>query len=189
MLVGGSAEDTRRRPCAGYDEDMLPPPPSPSRSQTMFKSCSPFHLQKESGGATHWWSAAKSRLMPMRNPPMHAQQIILDAKARDNKNAKGKKEKKKQCLATAQGKFTDPAFVSLHIPTIPIRRVPVPSSSPSSLTPSRPEYATQLDAFSHAYKRYFVFLPFSRGSTLVRAVHISRNARCTKHTPHDSQTL
>ena len=51
------------------------------------------------------------------------------------------------------------------------------------------EYATQLDAVSHAYNRYVVFLPFSRGSTLVRAVHIPRNARRTRHTPHDSQTL
>ena len=114
-------------------------PPPPSRSQT---TPSPSNSQKESGGATTWWSAAKSRLTPTKDPPTPAQQIILDAKARDKdnkKNAKGKeKEKEKEWPANAQGKFSDPAFVNLNILTTPVRRVPVPSSSPSSPTPSRP---------------------------------------------------
>jgi hypothetical protein len=115
-------------------------PPPPSRSQTMPNPPSPSNSQKESG--TSWWSAAKNRLTPTKDPPTPAQQIILDAKARDKdnkKNAKGKeKEKEKEWPANAQGKFTDPAFVNLNIPTTPVRRVPVPSSSPSSPTPSRP---------------------------------------------------
>ena len=114
-------------------------PPPPSRSQT---TPSPSNSQKESGGATSWWSAAKSRLTPTKDLPTPAQQIILDAKARDKdnkKNAKGKeKEKEKEWPANAQGKFSDPAFVNLNIPTTPVRRVLVPSSSPSSPTPSRP---------------------------------------------------
>ena len=137
-------------------------------------------------GKSSWWSAAKSRLTPTKDPLTPARQIILDAKARDKdnkKNAKGK-EKEKEWPANSQGKFTDPAFVNINIPTTPVRRVPVPSPSPSESL----EYATQLDAFSHAYNQYVVF-PFSRGSTLVCAVYIPRNAGHARYTLHDSQTL
>ena len=144
--------------------------------------------RKESGGATSWWSAVKSRLTPTKDPPTPAQQIILDAKVRDKdnkKNAKGKeKQKEKEWPANSQGKFTDPAFVNINIPTTPIRRVPEPSPSPSESL----EYATQLDAFSHAYNQYIVF-PFLRGSTLVCAVYIPKRAGPARYTLHDSQTL
>ncbi|EDQ99439.1 uncharacterized protein LACBIDRAFT_335010 [Laccaria bicolor S238N-H82] len=113
-------------------------PPPPSRSQTMPNPPSPSNSQKESGGATSWWSTAKSRLMPTKDPPTPAQQIILEAKAREKDNKKNAKGKEKEWPANAQGKFSDPAFVNLTIPTTPVRRVPVPSSSPSSPTPSRP---------------------------------------------------
>jgi len=99
-------------------------PPPPSRCQTMPNPPSPSNSQKELDGATSWWSSVKSRLMPMKDPPMPAQQIILDVKARDKDNkkiAKGKeKEKEKEWPANAQGKFTNPAFVNLNIPTTPI---------------------------------------------------------------------
>ena len=129
-------------------------PPPPSRSQT---TLSPFNSQKESGDATSWWSAAKSRLTPTKDPPTPAQQIILDAMARDNdkkKNAKGKeKEKEKDCPANAPGKFADPAFMNYehsnnthltHPRTFFLPVFAYPFSSESL------ECATQFDAFSHA---------------------------------------
>jgi len=84
---------------AMMDSTKLIPPP-PSRSQTMPNPPSLSNLQKESGGsATSWWSAVKSRLTPMKDPPTLAQQIILDAQARDKdkkKNTKGKEKEKEE---------------------------------------------------------------------------------------------
>ena len=91
---------------------------------------------------TSWWSAAKSRLTPTKDPPTPAQQIILDAKARDKDNKKNATGKEKEWPANVQGEFTDPAFVNLNIPTTPVQRVPIPSSSSSSPTPSRPSLSS-----------------------------------------------
>jgi len=75
-------------------------PPHPSRSQTMPNPPSPSNSQKELGGsATSWWSATKSRLTPTKGSPTPAQQITLDAQARDKdnkKNAKGKEKEKEE---------------------------------------------------------------------------------------------
>ena len=112
-------------------------PLPPSISQTMPNPPSPSNSQKELGGS--WWSAAKSWLTPTKDPPTPAHQIILDAKARETYNKKNAKSRRgREWPANAPGKFTGPPFVNLDIPTRSIRRVRVPSSSPSSPTPSRP---------------------------------------------------
>ena len=107
-------------------------PPPPSRSQTVSESPSPSNSQKESS----WWTAAKNKLTPTKEPLTPAQQVIMDAKARD-KEKKGTKGKEKEWPSNAQSKFNDPAFTNLNIPVAPPQRRPVPSS-PSSPTPSRP---------------------------------------------------
>ncbi|KAF8801246.1 hypothetical protein BYT27DRAFT_7038510, partial [Phlegmacium glaucopus] len=107
-------------------------PPPPSRPQTLSNPPSPSSSQKESS----WWSAAKSKLTPSKEALTPAQQVIIDAKARE-KEKKGGKAKEKEWPSNAQGKFSDPAFTNLNIPVAPPQRRPVPSS-PSSPTPSRP---------------------------------------------------
>ncbi|PPQ84934.1 hypothetical protein CVT25_004447 [Psilocybe cyanescens] len=114
-------------------------PPPPSRSQTTPNPPSPSNSQKES----NWWTAAKNKLTPTKDkePLTPAQQVILEAKARekDNKKSlKGKeKEKEKEWPSNGSRKFSDPAFANLNIPVAPPQRKPVPSS-PQSPTPSRP---------------------------------------------------
>jgi hypothetical protein len=107
-------------------------PPPPSRSQTVPNPPSPSNSQKEGS----WWSAAKNKLTPTKEPLTPAQQVIIDAKARD-KDKKVSKGKGKEWPSNAQGKFNDPAFANLNIPVAPPQRRPVPSLS-SSPTPSRP---------------------------------------------------
>ncbi|EDQ99200.1 uncharacterized protein LACBIDRAFT_335261 [Laccaria bicolor S238N-H82] len=72
-----------------------------------------------------------------KDPPTPAQQIILNAKAR-NKDKKTAKGKEKEWPANAQGKLTDPAFVDLHIPTHPSNAsgYPPPRPSLSKMTPN-----------------------------------------------------
>ena len=107
-------------------------PPPPSRHQAASNPPSPSNSQKESS----WWSAAKNKLTPTKEPLTPAQQVIIDAKARE-KDKKGGKGKEKEWPSNAQGKFNDPAFTNLNIPVAPPQRRPVPSS-PSSPSPSRP---------------------------------------------------
>ena len=107
-------------------------PPPPSRSQTSSNPPSPSNSQKESS----WWSAAKNKLTPTKEPLTPAQQIVVDAKARD-KEKKVNKGKGKEWPSNAQSKFNDPAFANLNVPVAPPQRRPVPSLSPSP-TPSRP---------------------------------------------------
>ncbi|KDR76941.1 hypothetical protein GALMADRAFT_210130 [Galerina marginata CBS 339.88] len=119
----------------------LPPPPSRSQTLPNPNPPSPAGSQKEA----NWWTAAKHRLTPTKDkePLTPAQQVILDAKAREKekkKESKGKekeKEKEKEWPSNAQRKFSDPAFANLNIPIPPPTRKPVPAS-PSSPTPSRP---------------------------------------------------
>ena len=108
----------------------LPPPPLP---QVASNPPSPSNSQKESS----WWSAAKNKLTPTKEPLTPAQQVIIDAKAREKSKIKGSKGKEKEWPSNVQGKYNDPAFLNLNIPVAPPQRRPVPSS-PSSPTPSRP---------------------------------------------------
>ena len=107
-------------------------PPPPSLSQVASTPPSPSNSQKESS----WWAAAKSRLTPTKEPLTPAQQVIVDAKARE-KEKKGGKGKEKEWPSNSQSKFNDPAFTNLNIPAAPPVRRPLPTS-PSSPTPSRP---------------------------------------------------
>jgi hypothetical protein len=108
-------------------------PPPRSRSQTLPNTPSPAQSQKESSPS--WWIAAKARLTPTKEkePLTPAQQVIEETKARekDNKNAKGKD---KEWPASSTGKYTDPAYLNLKIPS---GGPPPRTSSPTSPTPVR----------------------------------------------------
>lgn len=108
----------------------LPPPPSSKPYPT---TPSPASSHKESTG---WWQATKNRLTPTKDkesPVTPAQQVILDAKAKD-KSIKGKDRED-----TSPNPFT--STTNLNIPVQPPSRKPVPAS-PSSPTPSRPSLST-----------------------------------------------
>ncbi|TFK28262.1 hypothetical protein FA15DRAFT_612335 [Coprinopsis marcescibilis] len=102
-------------------------PPPPSKSYTAPTTPSPSSSHKE---GNNWWQAAKNRLTPTKekDPPTPAQQVILEAKAREKKG-KGKEEENQWP--------SNPSSTSLNIPVQPPTRKPVPAS-PSSPTPSRP---------------------------------------------------
>ncbi|OJA18555.1 hypothetical protein AZE42_04014 [Rhizopogon vesiculosus] len=106
-------------------------PPPRSRSQTLPNPPSPAQSQKE--GTPSWWSAAKARLTPTKEPLTPAQQVIEEAKAREkeNKSAKGKDN---EWPASSAVKYTDPAYLNLKIPS---GRPPPRTSSPTSPTPVR----------------------------------------------------
>ncbi|KAI0827471.1 hypothetical protein BC628DRAFT_1369821 [Trametes gibbosa] len=114
-------------------QDVLPPPPT--RSQTMPATPpSPSASQKEA----NWWTLAKQRLTPTKDPLTPAQQIIQDTKARDKEMEKEKKkmgkiekrQKSKEWPASPDGKFDDPAFIKLGLAA--------PMARPVSATPSTP---------------------------------------------------
>lgn len=116
-------------------------PPPPSRSQTMPSPGtppSPSSSQKDSS----WWSMAKSKLTPTKEPLTPAQQIIQETKAREKEIEKEKKktgklkekQKSKEWPSSPDGKFEDPAFMKLGLALTSSPRRPVPAS-PSSPTP------------------------------------------------------
>ncbi|KAG6832859.1 hypothetical protein H0H87_012791 [Tephrocybe sp. NHM501043] len=109
----------------------LPPPPSHALDSN---PPSPSGSQKESPG--NWWTAAKNKLTPTKEkePLTPAQQVILDAKARE-KDKKGKSKSKEKEIFEINS--TNDSMLNLSIPHPPPHRKPVPPS-PSSPTPSRP---------------------------------------------------
>ncbi|PCH36857.1 hypothetical protein WOLCODRAFT_92162 [Wolfiporia cocos MD-104 SS10] len=127
MLNGGSASGSPKS---------LPPPPS--RSQTMPGTPpSPATSQKDGS----WWSVAKSRLTPTKEPLTPAQQVIQETKAREKEQEKEKKrqskmkQKSKEWPAAPDSKFDDPAFIKLGLSASPTQPIPIPratSASPSS---------------------------------------------------------
>ncbi|KAI0752653.1 hypothetical protein C8Q80DRAFT_1267172 [Daedaleopsis nitida] len=117
-----------------HDPDAFRPPPS--RSQTMPATPpSPSSSQKEGG----WWSLAKQKLTPTKDPLTPAQQIIQETKARDKEMVKEqkkiqkieKKQKSKEWPTTPEGKFEDPAFITLGLAAPPVRPMSAAPSSPS----------------------------------------------------------
>ncbi|KAG6823745.1 hypothetical protein H0H93_003140, partial [Arthromyces matolae] len=104
-------------------------PPPPSRSESNPPSPSGSQKEKES-----WWTSAKNKLTPTKEPPTPAQQVILDSKARDKDNKKKAKEKGKE--KDRNDPPTNESMQNLSLPPPPHRK-PVPQS-PSSPTPSRP---------------------------------------------------
>ena len=125
-------------------------PPPPSGSQTMPNPPSRSNSQKESSGTTGWWSAGKSRHTPSKDPPMPAQQNILDAKARakDNKkNTKGKEQEKEKVACKRPRQIYCPSIREPQHPTktrprtffLPVLAYPFSSESleyATNLTPS-----------------------------------------------------
>lgn len=115
------------------DGEALRPPPS--RSQTMPGTPpSPSSSQKDGS----WWTLAKQRLTPTKEPLTPAQQIIHETKAREKEMEKekkkaGKQERKrsKDWPSTPEDKFEDPAFITLGLAAPPNRPASASPSSPS----------------------------------------------------------
>lgn len=157
-IISREAESKRleERVLAMLDSDMrkLPPPTPPAMSST---PPSPSGSNKE---GTSWLSAFKNKLTPTKEPLTPAQQIIQETKAREKEIAKEEKkiEKEKKEVekemkkivkkqskqksgdwpSSPEGKFNDPAFVSLQPPVQqsqpPVRQM---TSSPASPSPAR----------------------------------------------------
>jgi hypothetical protein len=120
------------------DPSLAPPPP-----RTASTPGSPSSQKDRDGG---WWSQTKSKLLtPTKEPLTPAQQIILDAKAKEKAQRKAdkaaekadKKAREQQWPAKPQTKYTDPALATLALAASP----PVPSpqdEEEAPLTPLRP---------------------------------------------------
>ncbi|KAI9507111.1 hypothetical protein F5148DRAFT_1015458 [Russula earlei] len=128
---------------------------SPARSQstpTTFENPSPTPSQRDSGVAS-WWSAAKSRLTPTKEPLTAAQQVIQETKEREKREKKDAKKAEKDRKRSAdwpttpESKHANPTLLSLATPPkaspkhTPLSAPPsptpgLPSSLPPSLAPS-----------------------------------------------------
>ncbi len=122
---------------------------SPARPQSMpsFETPSPTASQRDSG-VSSWWSAAKNRLTPTKEPLTAAQQVIQETKEkekREKKEAKKSEKDKKRVSdwpATPESKSTNPTLLSLVTP-------PKPSPKHASYSaPSSPSPASQGLPFS-----------------------------------------
>ena len=134
------------------------PIPVPSRPQSTQppSTPSPSASQKESGG---WWTAAKNKLTPTKDPLTPAQQIIQETKNREKEKEKGRKAHKKEKRnkskdseewpASPERKYSDPTYMKLKVPQTPSTvqhgqqrslspssPSPLPRSNPPSLTAS-----------------------------------------------------
>ena len=118
--------------------------PVPSRPQSTQppSTPSPSASQKESGG---WWTTAKSKLTPTKDPLTPAQQIIQETKSREKEKEKGRKAQKKEKRnkskdsetewpASPERKYADPTYMKLNVPQTPTTSQQR-SSSPSSPSP------------------------------------------------------
>lgn len=129
------------------EQERSAPIPVPSRSQSTQppSTPSPSASQKESGG---WWTAAKNKLTPTKDPLTPAQQIIQETKSREKEKEKGRKAQKKEKRnkskdsetewpASQETKFSDPSYMKLNIPQTPatVQQAQQLSSSPSSPSP------------------------------------------------------
>ena len=126
---------------------------SPARSQSMpsFEIPSPTPSQRENG-VSSWWSAAKNRLTPTKEPLTAAQQVIQEAKEkekREKKEAKKDRKRSSDWPAVPENKYTNPTLLSLVTPPKPSKGASLsappsptpgaqglPSSLPPSLAPS-----------------------------------------------------
>ena len=127
------------------DQARTAPIPVPSHSQQS-TTPSPSTSQKEAPG---WWSAAKNKLTPTKDPLTPAQQIIQDAKSREKEKEKERKAQKKdkrnkskdsekEWPASPERKYSDPTYMKLNIPQTPVTVQQVQQrSSPSSPGPLR----------------------------------------------------
>jgi hypothetical protein len=130
---------------------------SPARSQSIpaFENPSPTPSQRDNS-ASSWWSAAKNRLTPTKEPLTAAQQVIQETKdkeKREKKEAKKAEKDRKRSAdwpAASESKYNNPALLSLATPPKPSPKYTslsapssptpgsqgLPSSLPSSLAPS-----------------------------------------------------
>ncbi|KAH9034363.1 hypothetical protein EDB83DRAFT_2678127 [Lactarius deliciosus] len=121
---------------------------SPARSQSMpsFDTPSPTPSQRENG-ITSWWSVAKNRLTPTKEPLTAAQQVIQEAKEKEKRGKKdakkAEKDKKRsprfapETLSDARDILRSPCTKPLYDPAT--NRGTSPSRSPSRDPP--PLYA------------------------------------------------
>ncbi|KAI0251515.1 hypothetical protein BJV78DRAFT_1210251 [Lactifluus subvellereus] len=114
---------------------------SPARSQSVpsYENPSPTPSQRD-GGVSSWWSAAKNRLTPTKEPLTAAQQVIQETKdkeKREKKEAKKAEKDRKRTSdwpATSDNKYSNPALLSLATPPKPSPQY-TSLSAPSSPTP------------------------------------------------------
>jgi hypothetical protein len=114
---------------------------SPARSLSMppFENPSPTSSQRESG-VSSWWSSAKNRLTPTKEPLTAAQQIIQETKdkeKREKKEAKKAEKERKRSAdwpAVPENKHDNPTLLSLSKPPKPSPQY-TSLSAPSSPTP------------------------------------------------------
>ncbi len=96
---------------------------SPARSQSMPPtenppSPSPSPSQRD-GAVSSWWSAAKNRLTPTKEPLTAAQQVIQEAKEKEKREKKEAKKVEKERKRSAdwpavpESKFNNPTLLSL----------------------------------------------------------------------------
>ena len=113
---------------------------SPARSQSMppMEHPSPTPSQRD-GAVSSWWSAAKNRLTPTKEPLTAAQQVIQETKEkekREKKDAKRVEKERKRSAdwpAVPENKFNNPTLLSLVTP---------PKPSPNSTSLSAPPSPT-----------------------------------------------
>ena len=114
---------------------------SPARSQSMpsFETPSPTPSQRENG-ISSWWSAAKNRLTPTKEPLTAAQQVIQETKEKEKREKKDAKKTDKDKRrsgdwpTTPENKYNNPTLLSLASPPKP-SPMHAASSAPSSPTP------------------------------------------------------
>ncbi|KAH9029601.1 hypothetical protein EDB85DRAFT_1965939 [Lactarius pseudohatsudake] len=122
---------------------------SPARSQSMpsFDTPSPTPSQRENG-ITSWWSVAKNRLTPTKEPLTAAQQVIQEAKEKEKREKKDAKKDKKRSVdwpSTPENKYNNPTLLSLASPPKP-SPMHAASSAPSSPTPGSQGLPSSLPA-------------------------------------------
>ncbi|KAF9777475.1 hypothetical protein BJ322DRAFT_1114998 [Thelephora terrestris] len=131
------------------DQARTAPIPIPSHPQQP-TTPSPSTSQKEASG---WWTAARNKLTPTKDPLTPAQQIIQDAKYREKEKEKERKAQKKDRRnkskdsekdwpASPERKYSDPTYMKLNVPQTPVTVQQVQqrssSSSPAPLRHSTP---------------------------------------------------
>jgi hypothetical protein len=123
---------------------------SPARSQSMpsFETPSPTPSQRENG-VSSWWSAAKNRLTPTKEPLTAAQQVIQDTKEKEKRDKKEAKKADKRRSgdwpSTPENKYNNPTLLSLASPPKP-SPMHAASSAPSSPTPGSQGLPSSLPA-------------------------------------------
>jgi hypothetical protein len=164
-------------------------PTTPPRPQSMppFENPSPTLSQRDNA-ISSWWSAAKTRLTPTKEPLTAAQQVIQEAKEKEKREKKEAKKVEKDRNRSAdwpavpENKYTNPTLLSLATPPKPSPKgaslsappspTPgaqgLPSSLPPSLAPSplRPDSLNPLPSRSPSREPPPLYTQFTDQGTL-----------------------